>query len=183
MRDTSITFHDLFEKLVDHEKSMQDSSTPALITTVNNTQRHNGSRPRSSADLRNTNNRPNQSGPRPNRYPSTNGGPQINFRTNRTNLFLSILQHYTKDCRKFARFLQNNNLALATLSTSPTINASMESSSQHPSTPMFDTGASSHATSDHASLHHLSEYGGPDEIILGNGSSHGGANHAGCEYQ
>ncbi|KAM0065595.1 putative transcription factor interactor and regulator CCHC(Zn) family [Helianthus debilis subsp. tardiflorus] len=186
MRDTSISFHDLFEKLVDHERTLKESQPPALVTTVNYTQRQS-SRPfnsRPNSDYR-TPNRPNQSGPRQNRYSSQHSGAS-NFRTNKNNLFCqfcSIPGHDTKECRKFARFLQNNNLALANSSTSPTINASMASSSQHPSTPMFDSGASSHATSDHASLHHLSEYGGPDEIILGNGSSHGGATHAGGEHQ
>ncbi|KAD3338056.1 hypothetical protein E3N88_33577 [Mikania micrantha] len=36
---------------------------------------------------------------------------------------------------------------------------------------MFDTGASHHATNDQSYLHHLSEYGGPDEIVLGNGKT------------
>ncbi|KAC9592594.1 hypothetical protein E3N88_45594 [Mikania micrantha] len=77
--------------------------------------------------------------------------------------------HETKDCRKFARFLQQNNLALTPASTNPTVNVSMTNSPQHASWPMFDSGASNHATSDQASMHNLSEYGGPDEIVLGNG--------------
>ncbi|KAI3498877.1 hypothetical protein L1887_34663 [Cichorium endivia] len=45
---------------------------------------------------------------------------------------------------------------------------------------LFDTGASNHVASDRNSLHHVSEYGGPDEILLGDGtgSDHGGASHA-----
>lgn len=34
---------------------------------------------------------------------------------------------------------------------------------------MFDSGASHHVASTPASFHTLSEYGGPDEIVLGNG--------------
>ncbi|GKC20788.1 retrovirus-related pol polyprotein from transposon TNT 1-94 [Tanacetum coccineum] len=34
---------------------------------------------------------------------------------------------------------------------------------------MFDSGASHHTASEHAVMHTLSEYGGPDEIVLGNG--------------
>jgi hypothetical protein len=36
---------------------------------------------------------------------------------------------------------------------------------------MFDSGASHHVTADRSSLHTLSEYGGPDEIILGDGKA------------
>ncbi|KAI3690757.1 hypothetical protein L2E82_48964 [Cichorium intybus] len=43
---------------------------------------------------------------------------------------------------------------------------------------LFDTGASNHVASDRNTLHQVSEYGGPDEIVLGDGSEHGGATHA-----
>ncbi|KAJ0533876.1 hypothetical protein HanIR_Chr09g0413451 [Helianthus annuus] len=129
IRDTPITFSDFYEKLVDHERSLQTSKPVSLIATVNNTQ--------------------------------------------------SIPGHDTKFCRKLARFLQNNNI---NVSTNPTVNASMASSSQFTPPLMFDTGASDHATPDQSYLHHLSEYGGPDEIVLGNGSSHGGATHAGSQH-
>lgn len=46
---------------------------------------------------------------------------------------------------------------------------------------LFDTGASNHVTFDPSSLQNVSEYGGPDEIILGNGTnlpiSHIGSTH------
>ncbi|MFS8009242.1 putative GAG-pre-integrase domain-containing protein [Helianthus anomalus] len=38
---------------------------------------------------------------------------------------------------------------------------------------MFDSGASNHVDPNRASLHSLSDYGGPEEIVLGNGPSHG----------
>ncbi|KAF5777610.1 hypothetical protein HanXRQr2_Chr12g0537721 [Helianthus annuus] len=61
------------------------------------------------------------------------------------------------------------------------VNTSMASSSHAPPS-MFDSGASNHAAHDQSFLHSLSEYGGPDEIVLGNGSSHGGASNAGSEH-
>ncbi|KAJ0524908.1 hypothetical protein HanRHA438_Chr09g0384371 [Helianthus annuus] len=191
IRDTPITFSDFYEKLVDHERSLQTSKPISLIATVNNTQRQGPrqySRP--SFATRNSN-RPNSFGPRAIQSQNYHSGPSQNnnsghmtqFRTNRNNLFCqfcSIPGHDTKFCRKLARFLQNNNI---NVSTNPTVNASMASSSQFTPPLMFDTGASDHATPDQSYLHHLSEYGGPDEIVLGNGSSHGGATHAGSQHQ
>lgn len=183
IRDTPITFSDLYEKLVDHERSIQESQPATLIATVNNTQRQ-GPRQysRTNTTARNSN-RPNSFGPRNTQSPNHNSGHMTHFRTNRNNLFCqfcSIPGHDTKDCRKLARFLQDNNIAISsTPSTNPTVNSSMASSS---SSLMFDSGASHHATYDRSFLHNLSEYGGPDEIVLGNGSSHGGATHAGSEH-
>ena len=39
MRDSPITFPDLFAKLVDHERSLKDPSTSPVIATVNQTQK------------------------------------------------------------------------------------------------------------------------------------------------
>ncbi|KAJ0576559.1 putative transcription factor interactor and regulator CCHC(Zn) family [Helianthus annuus] len=157
-RDTPITFSDLYEKLVDHERSLHDSQSTNVIATVNNTQRQGSrqySRPNTTAR---NHTRPNTFGPRNHQFPNNNSGHATNFRTNRNNLFCqfcNIPGHDTKDCRKFVRFLQNNNLALATSTRNPTVNASMASSSQQASSPMFDSGASNHATPDQAFLHHL----------------------------
>ncbi|KAJ0540117.1 putative RNA-directed DNA polymerase [Helianthus annuus] len=183
-RDTTIAFSDLYEKLVDHERSLLEAKPAEPITTVNYMQRsnnfqtgRNSSRPNSAARSQH---RPNNYGPR--NTNSGNSGQQYNFRTNRNNFFCqfcNIPGHETKDCRKFARFLQHNNLSLAPSTTNPQVNSSTASSS---SSLMFDSGASNHATPDQAFLHNLSEYGGPDEIVLANGPSHGGAAHARSEH-
>ncbi|KAL9999031.1 putative Zinc finger, CCHC-type superfamily [Helianthus debilis subsp. tardiflorus] len=181
---TTITFSDLYEKLVDHERTLLENK-PMAITTVNQTQRHPNNNTGRFSSRPNTmsryQNRPNYSGPR-----NTNSAPHgqpSNFRTNRNNLFCqfcTIPGHDTKECRKFARFLQQNNLALAQPASTPQVNVSM-AAQQEPSL-MFDSGASDHATPDQAFVHTLSEYGGPDEIVLGNGSSHGGATLARGEH-
>lgn len=50
-----------------------------------------------------------------------------------------------------------------------------------PSSWIFDIGASNHVTSDQNTLHSVSEYGGPNEIILGDGTrlpiTHAGHTH------
>ncbi|CAH9136868.1 unnamed protein product, partial [Cuscuta epithymum] len=43
---------------------------------------------------------------------------------------------------------------------------------------LFDSGASHHITSDVSQLPTYSEYGGPEEVKLGDGSHHGGATSA-----
>lgn len=98
IRDTPITFSDFYEKLVDHERSLQASTPATLIATVNSTQRH-GARPfsRPSSTARN-NNRPNSFGPRNTSSQNYNNGASQqhnsghmnNYRTNRHN-FLSLL--------------------------------------------------------------------------------------------
>ncbi|KAL4579045.1 hypothetical protein LXL04_015180 [Taraxacum kok-saghyz] len=39
IRDTATTYPDLFEKLLDHERTLKESSVPSVIATVNNTQK------------------------------------------------------------------------------------------------------------------------------------------------
>ncbi|KAD2806259.1 hypothetical protein E3N88_39636 [Mikania micrantha] len=168
IRDTPITFSDFYEKLVDHERTLQTSQPANLIATMNNTQRQ-GPRQysRSSFAARNSN-RPNSFGSRNAQSQNHNSGHLPHSRTNRNNLychFRSIPGHATKDCRKLSRFLQDNNI---NVSTNPTVNSSVSISSFPTSSLMFDTGASNHVTHDRPYLHNLSEYGGPDEIVLGN---------------
>ncbi|KAJ0833726.1 putative transcription factor interactor and regulator CCHC(Zn) family [Helianthus annuus] len=122
MRDSPISFSDLFEKLVDHERTMLEEKVvaPALISTVNLTQRQQGrtsySRAKNARDGPNESrfsHRPNNSGPRPNRYQQHNSNAS-SFRTNRNNYFChfcNITGHDTKDCRKLTRFLQNHNIS------------------------------------------------------------------------
>ncbi|KAD2393053.1 hypothetical protein E3N88_40030 [Mikania micrantha] len=172
--DTTIAFSDLYEKLVDHERSLLEAKPVEPIIKVNNTQRatntHASRHFTRPASVARNQNRHNTFSPRSTNI--ENSGKISNFRTNRNNYFCNFCNipgHETKDCRKFARFLQQNNLALTPASTNPTVNVSMTNSPQHASWPMFDSGASNHATSDQASMHNLSEYGGPDEIVLGNG--------------
>ncbi|KAJ0512970.1 putative transcription factor interactor and regulator CCHC(Zn) family [Helianthus annuus] len=99
--------------------------------------------------------------------------------------YCSIPGHDTKECRKLARFLKENNITISIPTpSSPMINtSSARSTSQSTPWAMFDTGAMNHAYPEGASLHTLSEYGGPDEVVLGNGSLHGGASHAGNQHQ
>ena len=96
-------------------------------------------------------------------------------RGNRNSLFCqfcNIPGHNTKDCRKLARFLQENNITISSVPQStPITNYSMATTPSPISPWMFDSGASHHVTFDRSSLHTLSKYRGPDETVLGNGKN------------
>lgn len=111
------------------------------------------------------------------------GGNRQNSTRNATYCqFCNIQGHPTKECRKLSRFLRENNISIANPSApNPVANVTTAGSTSMQPTWLFDTGASNHVTFDPSSLQTVSEYGGPDEIILGNGTnlpiSHIGSTH------
>jgi hypothetical protein len=60
---------------------------------------------------------------------------------------------------------------LNTQGTSPVANVTTSASTNPTPTWLFDSGVSNNVTSNHAMLHIFLKYGGPDEIILGDGKS------------
>lgn len=71
VRDTTNTFPDLFEKLVDFERTLKENQPAPFIISVNNTQRGQpryNSNVKSYNDNRNTNKRYNNFGPRQTRF-------------------------------------------------------------------------------------------------------------------
>lgn len=187
IRDTPITFPDLFDKLVDHERSLKTVQSAPLITTVNNTQKQSNRYTSRSGNSNQNSNRFNNSGSRPSRFHNQPNGNNFPQRDNRNSTFCQychISGHDTKDCRKLARFLRDNNITLSMAAPANLVVNTSSARSTSPTPPwMFDSGASHHVASNSSSLHTLSEYGGPDEIVLGNGPTHGGASHAGSERQ
>lgn len=191
VRDTSLSYSELFDRLTDFERALKETSlsSDSIPAIVNYTSRNSG--------FQNKSNNNNNSGSHNNYYNRNNrsppsyqsrGAPQSQWnnhntsgtRSNRSNKFChfcNIPGHTTKDCRKLARFLRDNNIVTdATKSQTPQAHVTTSA----PASPqwLFDTGASNHVTSDHNNLHQVSEYGGPDEIVLGDGFGHGGASHA-----
>src|ERR1044071_1141673 len=101
------------------------------------------------------------------------GPPQTtntNTRPTRNNntycYYCNIPGHDTKDCRKLSRFLREHNV-LSLNTNTPVVNYT----TPHPTatTPswMWDTGASNNTANYNQQFLVLSEYGGPDKIVLG----------------
>ncbi|KAJ0872491.1 putative RNA-directed DNA polymerase [Helianthus annuus] len=191
-RDTTISFAQLFDKLLDHERTLKETSTEPIIATVNHTQRQ----PTRNNFRQQTDNRYPRTTQQPSSRPVSTNRYQSHVpnqtRTNRNNAychFCNIPGHETKDCRKLGRFLRDYNYPVqGPTGSTPSVNYTTASptpgSAPNQLPPwMWDTGASGHTAPNQHSLPVLSEYGGPDEIILGDGSTHGGASHAGSEHQ
>ncbi|KAM0010404.1 putative transcription factor interactor and regulator CCHC(Zn) family [Helianthus debilis subsp. tardiflorus] len=170
---SQITFHELFEKLVDYERELTTVtaiSPSPIMATANYTQKQTRTGRRGNYGNVNTRSR--------NQW--FNGSNNGN-RENRNNIYCQYCNfagHEAKECRKLARFLRENQV---TTGGSITYNKNTPTANVTTSPLMFDIGASHHVDPDRSSFHSVSEYGGPDEIILGNGSSHGGTSNAGRE--
>lgn len=173
IRETPMSYPELFDKLVDYERSLKEAETAPAIATVNYTQRHPASRTqtRSFNDPRFS--RSNNMQPKPNRSQWSPNYQSGGTRTNRNPTYChycNIPGHETKDCRKLAQFLKEYNVSVNP-PTNPIANTTMARTTAPTPAWMFDTGASHHVTADRSSLHTMSEYGGPDEIVLGNGKT------------
>lgn len=159
VRDNPLSYSELFDKLTDYERELKDTSSMVESTplTVNYTSRQQGSNYHNSA-------------PRNNRSYDSGGQHGGHHRTSITNVFCqycNIPGHLTRDCRKIAIFLGENNVT-TDKTTTPVANVTTSA----PASPswLVDIGASNHVTSDKHTLHQISEYGGPDEIVLGDGT-------------
>ncbi|KAJ9556427.1 hypothetical protein OSB04_011041 [Centaurea solstitialis] len=184
VREHPISYPELFDKLVDFERSLKEAEFAAapMVVTANYSQRQSNRTQNRSSNYTNRNSRsPSGYNNRGNRPSFTQQNPSA--KTNRSSLFCqycNIPGHETRECRKLARFLRDNNIPV---STSPVANATSSGTktifNQQPW--LVDTGASHHLTSDRSTLHSVSEYGGPDEISLGDGTnlsiSHTGHTH------
>ncbi|KAJ0601878.1 putative RNA-directed DNA polymerase [Helianthus annuus] len=104
----------------------------------------------------------------PSRTTNTNTRPT---RSNNTYCYYcNIPGHDTKDCRKLSRFLREHNV-LPQNNNTPVVNYT----TPHPTatTPswMWDTGASNNTANNNQQFPVLSEYGGPDKIVLSDGKT------------
>ncbi|CAH9131565.1 unnamed protein product [Cuscuta epithymum] len=85
--------------------------------------------------------------------------------------FCDNIGHEVKQCQKLQRFLRDYQVSVP---ATPSVNTTMTTpSSSQPW--LFDSGASHHVTSDVSQLPTYADYGGPEEVQLGNGPSHEGA--------
>ncbi|MFS7908935.1 putative RNA-directed DNA polymerase [Helianthus anomalus] len=177
-RDTTITYSELHDKLVDYETHLKQSEValPEIITANYTYASRNGStNPNRPNESYGPNSRPNhgsRNGPRNSRSQwsrsQNNHTGNRSYRANSYCQFCSLNGHDTKDCRKLARFLRDNNI---TTNTGPTINTTTTNANMVPPSWIFDTGASDHAVLNQSHVQTPREYGGPDEILLGDGTN------------
>ncbi|KAK1410452.1 hypothetical protein QVD17_36989 [Tagetes erecta] len=157
VRENPIAFPELFDTLLDHERSIKPAEIKPLdepvpsITTVNYSQARNNNKPNNNYYQQNQNRS----------YNSSNNASRSN-RSNSTCHFCGINGHDIRDCRKMAHLLRENNITI-------TNNPAATNNTTTRSPWLVDSGASHHITSDGSALHKLSDYGDPDEIVLGNG--------------
>lgn len=186
IRDTPITFDELCDKLEDSERRIKKAehvNPPLSLATANYTNHHHGNQNRSWSNRTNrdhsrfspntqnngrafNNNRSNWNSSRPNTNRSFSS-PALFCN------FCEIPGHHTNECRKLMRFLKTNNVQVNSTSqahnSQPMANiASLNRSAAQPW--LFDSGASHHVTGDINNLQHFSDYGGPDEINIGDGT-------------
>ena len=180
IRETPLTYSELFDKLSDFERALKEQSTaPApVLTTVDYTHRQSNRSTGKSANYNQQrgsanrfSNQQRDSSNRTNWYSPSNSNGNRNSKSNTFCQYCNIPGHMTCDCRKLARFLRENNVTITNLQSSPVANVTMSGSAPVSSPWLFDSGASNHVTGDRSTLQHVSDYGGPDEIVLGNGNT------------
>ena len=177
VRESPMSFAELHEKVIDHERGLKKNTTEPTVVTANNVQRHeygrqsynHNARGRSLYKPNNQGQRNNSQGTRSynNSFSRTNwtSRPQSGPKSTTYCSFCDLYTHGTKECRKLSRFLKDNDIAVVNPVANAT-NFAPQASQQW----LFDTGASHHVTPNPANLHQYSEYGGPDEVHVGNGS-------------
>ncbi|CAH9102836.1 unnamed protein product [Cuscuta epithymum] len=183
VRSSALPLSELQDILLEHEQKLQEaaSSVDSTIPTANNTQiigRTFGSN-MGSADRRST-----HMADRRGQYGSGRRGRGGSSGQNRSSSngvvcrFCEIPGHEAKYCRKLQRFLRDNHVLPSTGGGGPAVHTTTTMPSHGDQQWLFDSGASHHVTFDAMTLPNFAAYGGPDEVRLGGGSTHGGGAHA-----
>ncbi|CAH9092679.1 unnamed protein product [Cuscuta europaea] len=175
VRPTALPLAELQRILLDHEDRNQNLDTvdSPLIPTTNATMIERSGPPNSDRRSSYSSDR------RPSHSRRGHGGFQ--YTTARQSAPLVICRfcdnagHDVKVCRKLQRFLRDNQIPHPAAHVNPVANHVAAKSFPGPQQWMFDSGASHHIASDATMLPQYSDYGGPDEVCLGDGSGHGGA--------
>ncbi|CAL2238106.1 unnamed protein product [Prunus armeniaca] len=176
-RDTSISFENLHDKLVEHEAALTRADAPVTtpVITANVTQSsqraptNRGSRShtynhnRGSSSFRN-----NYRGSSESTSPSTTDNGRRSNNTTGTGYrgycqWCGTQGHSAKRCPQLQSGSQSQ----------PVVNSTYHGRHNASPTWLLDSGASHHVTSKVTNLSDVSTYAGPDEIIIGNGSGLG----------
>ncbi|KAL9230659.1 hypothetical protein vseg_005982 [Gypsophila vaccaria] len=164
-RDTPISFESLHEKLIHHELTVKNnppvSSFPPSAHAAHSR----------SAPLRST--YPQRHTPYMPKHSSTDGShsePKFKGRCQ----YCDIVGHVVSYCRKFKALYPNVSFPTrqsAARSSRPHAHTATHSDSPNPNNWLLDSGASHHITDDLDLLSYHSPYDGPDDLLIGDGSS------------
>ncbi|CAH9098367.1 unnamed protein product [Cuscuta epithymum] len=185
VRNTPLPLAELQDILLEHEQKLHEAGTSAqqLVPTAHYTQTTGRvGDPSMSADRRHVqttdrrgyHSRRGRGGNSSGQYRNPSNGIVCRF--------CNFSGHEVKQCRKLQRFLRDNQITPSLGSGSPAINNTVVNPMQNGQQWLFDSGASHHVTSDNSNLPNYTDYGGPDEVHLGDGSGHGGGAHARGEH-
>ncbi|CAH9118049.1 unnamed protein product [Cuscuta europaea] len=178
VRTTALPLTELQDILLEREKLLHDQETaaPPVLPTANFTQaaeRGHDRRPMN-GDRRGSQNRRGRGG----HFTSGNRGSS----TTLICRFCDNVGHDVKHCRKLQRFLKDNHVPYPSHPAGPVAHHTSTVMSPNNQSWLFDSGASHHVASDASVLPTYTDYGGPEEVRLGDGSDHGGAAHARGEH-
>ncbi|CAH9124211.1 unnamed protein product [Cuscuta epithymum] len=178
VRTASLPLTELQDILLEREKLLQDQQIldAPIIPTANFTQAAERTQDRRPAygDRRGSQHRRGRGG---HFMPSNRGaGTPLVCR------FCDHSGHDVKHCRKLQRFLRDNHVPYPSNTAGPVAHHTSTVMSPNDQSWLFDSGASHHVASDASVLPTYTDYGGPEEVRLGDGSGHGGAAHARGEH-
>ncbi|CAH9106224.1 unnamed protein product [Cuscuta europaea] len=185
IRQTALTMAELQSILLEKEQDIAEAAeaNSSLIPTANATQMAERTLSSHFHNERHASGVNRRSGPT---RRGRGGPPHYSTRASSSGQtvcrFCDNLGHTVQQCRKLQRFLRDNHISYAPTNTNPTVNHVATQSIQPDQSWMFDSGASHHVSNDIARLPQFTEYGGPDEVCLGDGSGHGGATSARGEH-
>ncbi|CAH9081186.1 unnamed protein product [Cuscuta europaea] len=180
VRTTPLPLAELQDILLEREERLQASMDPAMtnvIPTANATQavdRH----------FQNNDRRTSPGGDRSS-FTSRRGRGTYHGNSSRQQgnplvcRFCENLGHEVRQCRKLQRFLKEHYVPHP---APPAVNHTVTNPQSMEQPWLFDSGASHHVTTNAANLPSYTDYGGPEEVHLGNGSSHRGSNNARGEH-
>ncbi|CAH9096720.1 unnamed protein product [Cuscuta epithymum] len=179
VRETALPLEELQDILLEHEARLQENinSSDNIIPTAHVTQL--GDRRIPHPERRSPSNNDRRGFPtRRGRGPSYASQPRSNANTTVCR-FCDHIGHDVRQCRKLQRFLRDNQVPHP---ASPVVNHTATTPAGLDQPWLFDSGASHHVTANAANLPSYNDYGGPEEVHLGNGSSHGGPTNARGEH-
>ncbi|CAH9051244.1 unnamed protein product [Cuscuta epithymum] len=186
VRNTPLPLAELQDILLEHEQKLQeaDMSVQNLVPTAHYTHAPG----RSFESHMHTDRRPTQTTDRRGHHARRGCGGNSHGQSRNPPShgvvcqFCNFSGHEAKQCRTLQRFLREHHIITTSGSGAPMAHNTMVNPMTEGQQWLFDSGASHHVTSDHSNLPTYAEYGGPNEVQLGDGSGHRGGAHARGEH-